>query len=99
MTCQNRKPRGGAGHLPFTLSGYDIGSMGNDYEPESEAIAAMKLAMAGGGLERQRLFSLAMAWQELARIRAPLDLRRRGGGPRLGKIRRALRTAIADRLQ
>lgn len=48
-----------------------IGSMGNDYQPESEAIAAMKLAMAAYGLKRQRLISLATAWQELARMRAP----------------------------
>lgn len=53
------------------MSGYDIGSMGNDDQAESEAIAAMKLAMAADGLERQRLISLAMAWQELARMRAP----------------------------
>ncbi|QQN65606.1 hypothetical protein JIR23_07835 [Bradyrhizobium diazoefficiens] len=45
--------------------------MGNDYQPESEAIAAMKLAIAADGLERQRLINLAMAWQELARMRAP----------------------------
>lgn len=45
--------------------------MGNDYQPESEAIAAMKLAMAADGLERQRLISLATAWQEFARMRAP----------------------------
>lgn len=31
----------------------------------------MKLAMAADGLERQRLISLAMAWHELARMRAP----------------------------
>lgn len=31
----------------------------------------MKLAMAADGLERQRLISLAMAWQELARMRTP----------------------------
>lgn len=61
----------GAGHLPFTLSSYDIGSMGNDYQPESEAIAAMKLAIAADGQERQQLINLAMAWQELARMRAP----------------------------
>lgn len=53
------------------MSSYDIGSMGNDYQPESEAIAAMKLAIAADGLERQRLISLAMAWQELVRMRAP----------------------------
>lgn len=61
----------GAGHLPFTLSSYEIGSMGNDYQPESEAIAAMKLAIAADGQERQQLINLAMAWQELARMRAP----------------------------
>lgn len=53
------------------MSSYKISSMGNDYQPESEAIAAMKLAIAADGLERQRLISLAMAWQELARMRAP----------------------------
>lgn len=45
--------------------------MDGDYDPEREAIAAMKLAMAADGLERQRLISLAMAWQELARMRSP----------------------------
>jgi hypothetical protein len=53
------------------LSNYDIESMGNDYQPSSEAIAAMRLAMAANGLERQQLISLAMAWQELARRWAP----------------------------
>ena len=42
--------------------------MDDDYNPEREAEAAMKLAAAADGLERQRWISLAMAWQELARV-------------------------------
>lgn len=61
---------GRGGHLSFTLSGYDIPRMGSDYDPEREAAAAMKLAVAATGLERQRLVSLAIAWQELARMRS-----------------------------
>ncbi|MCA6110916.1 hypothetical protein [Bradyrhizobium cenepequi] len=45
--------------------------MDSDYDPEREAEAAMKLAAATDGLERQRWISLAMAWQELARVRPP----------------------------
>jgi hypothetical protein len=41
--------------------------MDSDYDPRREAEAAMKLAMASDGLERQRLIRLAAAWQELAR--------------------------------
>lgn len=58
-------------HLSFTRFGYDIGRMDSGYDPEREAKAAMKLAAATAGLERQRLIRLAMAWQELARMRAP----------------------------
>ncbi|WGD51436.1 hypothetical protein QA641_39315 [Bradyrhizobium sp. CB1650] len=43
--------------------------MDSDYDPQQEAEAAMKLAVAADGAERQRLIGLAMAWQELARIR------------------------------
>ena len=43
--------------------------MDTDYDPEREAEAAMKLAAAANGLERQRWIGLAMAWQELARMR------------------------------
>jgi hypothetical protein len=38
----------------------------SDYDPESEANAAMKLAVAANGLERQKWLNLAMAWRELA---------------------------------
>ncbi len=43
--------------------------MDNDYDPEREAEAAMKRAAAADGPERQRLVGLAMAWQELVRMR------------------------------
>lgn len=43
--------------------------MDSDYDPQREAEAAMKLAMAVDGPERQHLVRLAMAWQELARTR------------------------------
>jgi hypothetical protein len=41
----------------------------DDYDPEREAEAAMKLAIAADGTDRQRLIRLAMAWRELARAR------------------------------
>jgi hypothetical protein len=43
--------------------------MESEYDPESEAEAAMKLAVAAHGWERQKWISLAMAWRELARGR------------------------------
>lgn len=43
--------------------------MDGDYDPEREA--AMKMAVAAVGPERQRWIGLAMAWQELARMRSP----------------------------
>lgn len=55
--------------MPFTLSRYDIGRMDSDYDPEREAAAAMKMAVTAVGPERQRWIGLAMAWQELARMR------------------------------
>lgn len=45
--------------------------MDTDYDPQREAEAALKLAVAADGPERQRLADLAMAWQELARMRCP----------------------------
>lgn len=45
--------------------------MDGDYDPEREAEAAMKMAVTAVGPERQRWIGLAMAWQELARMRAP----------------------------
>ena len=41
-------------------------SMKSDYDPRREAEAALKLAMAADGPERQRLIGLAIAWQQLA---------------------------------
>jgi hypothetical protein len=43
--------------------------METEYDPESEAEAAMKLAIAADGLERQKWIGLAMAWRALARGR------------------------------
>lgn len=45
--------------------------MDDDYDPEHEAEAAMKMAVTVVGPERQRWISLAMAWQELACMRTP----------------------------
>ncbi|QQO20632.1 hypothetical protein JJB98_12290 [Bradyrhizobium diazoefficiens] len=45
--------------------------MDDDYDPEREAEAAMKMAVRAVGPERQRWIGLAMAWQELARMRSP----------------------------
>jgi hypothetical protein len=43
--------------------------MESEYDPESEANAAMKLAVAAHGLERQKWLNLAIAWRELVRGR------------------------------
>ncbi|MHB0790309.1 hypothetical protein [Bradyrhizobium sp. 5.13L] len=43
--------------------------MDGDYDPQREAEAAMKLAVAVHEPERQRLIRFAMAWQELAGMR------------------------------
>jgi hypothetical protein len=53
---------------PFTISGY-IPLMESEYDPKSEAEAAMQLAVAAHGLERQNWISVAIAWRELARER------------------------------
>ena len=39
------------------------------YDPQHEAEAAMKRAVAAEGPDRQRLIELALAWQPLARDR------------------------------
>jgi hypothetical protein len=43
--------------------------MSTEYDPESEAEAAMKRAAASEGADRQRLIQLALAWHQLARER------------------------------
>ena len=42
-----------------------------EYDPEREAVAAMKLAAESDGAERQRWIILALAWQQIARIPGP----------------------------
>jgi hypothetical protein len=44
--------------------------MDGDYDPEREAQAAMKLALAAEGLERQRWLRFVLAWQEIGRTRS-----------------------------
>jgi hypothetical protein len=39
-----------------------------EYDPEREAVAAMKLAADADGAERQRWIMLALAWQEIVRV-------------------------------
>lgn len=46
-------------------------SMNVEYDPEREAVAAMKLAADANGAERQRWINAALAWIELTRLRAP----------------------------
>lgn len=58
------------------MSRYDIRRMDCDFDPEREAEAAMKMAVTAVGPERQRWIGLAMAWQELARMRLPKAPRR-----------------------
>ena len=43
--------------------------MENHYDPELEAEAAMRLAVAADGAERQKWISLAIAWRGLSRLR------------------------------
>jgi len=45
--------------------------MNLEYDPEREAVAAMKLAAEADGAERQRWIDAALAWLELTRLRAP----------------------------
>lgn len=48
--------------------------MDGDYDPEREAIAAMKLAAeadGADGAERQRWINAALAWIELTRLQVP----------------------------
>ena len=59
-------------------------SMPDNYDPECQALAAMKLAMETNGTERQRLVRLALVWQELARIRAHCGFKRKVHKPPLG---------------
>jgi hypothetical protein len=47
--------------------------MDSDYDPEREARAAMKLALAAEGLERQRWIHFVLVWQEIARTRSGRD--------------------------
>jgi hypothetical protein len=46
-----------------------IGFMCTKYDPQHEAEAAMKRAVAAEGPDRQRLIELALAWHQLARDR------------------------------
>jgi hypothetical protein len=47
--------------------------MDSDYDPEREARAAMNLALAAEGLERQRWIRFVLVWQEIARTRSGRD--------------------------
>jgi hypothetical protein len=59
---------------------YDLGlhsrSMDDNYDPEREAEAAMKLAIAATGADRQQLIRLALAWRELAQAQPGVPDRR-----------------------
>jgi hypothetical protein len=59
----------------FHVTVYDLRlhshSMENHYNPQLMAEAAMRLAVAADGPERQKWISLAIAWQELARATRP----------------------------
>ncbi|MCK1284683.1 hypothetical protein IVB41_12220 [Bradyrhizobium sp. 44] len=43
--------------------------MGNEYDPQGQAEAAMKEAVRSDGVERQRWIEVAQAWLKLARLR------------------------------
>jgi hypothetical protein len=49
------------------------------YDPEREALAAMKLAAEAHGAERLRWINAALAWIEITRLRAPARDRLNGG--------------------
>jgi len=72
--------------------------MDSEYDPEREAMAAIELASATHGADRQRWIGIAQAWLELAR---PPALCGQGGaegsGHLAGGLRRTLRTRVADR--
>ncbi|GGI30828.1 hypothetical protein GCM10010987_61380 [Bradyrhizobium guangdongense] len=71
--------------------------MNVEYDPEREAVAAMKLAAEADGAERQRWINAALAWIELTRLRGPVRPRAaRRDGLVVGG---ALRASIADRIQ
>lgn len=46
-----------------------------EYDPERQAVAAMKQAAATHGLERLRWIELAQAWLEIGRPRSQSGLR------------------------
>jgi hypothetical protein len=74
--------------------------MDSDYDPQREAEAAMKLAMAVDGPERQHLVRLAMAWQQLARIRPTLGASEKGpGAPQTSALGSGAVTARSVRAQ
>lgn len=58
---------------PLQLIVYDLRLRSDpmdDYDPQREAEAAMKLAISTDGVDRQELIRLAMVWRELARARS-----------------------------
>jgi hypothetical protein len=55
------------GVIVYDLQLYCI--MDLQYDPEREAVAAMKLAAEADGPERQRWITAALAWSELTRLR------------------------------
>jgi len=69
--------------------------MDSEYDPEREAMAAIELAAATHGADRQRWIGIAQAWLELARRQQYRDAER--SGDLGGGFRRTLRTRVADR--
>jgi len=72
--------------------------MDSEYDPEREAMAAIKLAGATHGADEQRWIGIAQAWLELARRQHSCghgDAER--SGDLAGRLRRTLRTRVADR--
>jgi ribosomal protein L4 len=43
------------------------------YDPERQAVGAMKLAAEADGPERQRWITAALAWSELSRLRGTAE--------------------------
>lgn len=68
------------------------------YDPEREAVAAMKLAAEADGPERQRWISAALAWSELTRLGGAADHNVPEGWSTRQRVTGARRSASSDPL-
>jgi hypothetical protein len=66
------------------------------YDPNREAVAAMKLAAESNGAERQRWITAALAWSELTRLRGAGEDNLPEGWPTRQLVTGARRGAFPD---